>query len=479
MNKITKTTRKAALALSAILCCGLCVPSFSSAGSAEVEIPVYTDGTELFKKELYLGAWSEPEPTDEAFQMYKDAGFNVMYIDNAMMYNSPSFKACLDKCHEYGLKAVSMQGANGRSPISIKCQKNSLENHPAFYGVMMCDEPQGDGTTVSKVNAAVDLTKENGAYKYTETHDNIFKYMLSEYEYVKANPMFFNNSKYCSVILNEGSEVGSFGYGSTKGYSEQVLAHMDQEYRAVEYDKYPYEVLRDGSFSYVKDHLWLNMRIADMCKEYNVGKRVYYYQQYWNPQMREFITTQEITYQLYTAMAYGVNGFVCWMYQSNWNDYNSLDYIYTNSVWGQRELYYYNQQALAEVKKFDHIYLEFADNWVGIMPIVGTEDSNADMMGYDLLTGKNVYSSYDGIQSVSASQDTLIGIMKDSKNRTGYMITNQAYTFTRKTDKVSVKFKNATKALVVQNGVTKTVTLKDGVYNAEIGCGSGVFVIPV
>ena len=474
-----KNTRKIAIALTAFVLCGAFSGFGGGAAVAEAELPVYADGTELWEKELFLGSWAQPSPTDEDYQTYKNAGFNAVYIDNSALYDSPSFKAALDKCAKYDLKAISMQGANGRTPISIKSQTNSLENHPAFYGVMMCDEPQGDGTTSSPVYACVDMKRVNGSLQYTEEYDNIFKYMHSEYEYLKANQTHFNNAKYCSVVLNEGPAVGSFGYGSTKGYGEQVLAKMDPEYRAVEYDKYPYTVLKDGTFTMHSDGLWLHMRIADLCKEYNVSKRVYYYQQYWPTEMREFITVQELTYQLYTAMVFGMNGFVAWMYQSNWNDYNALDYGYTMSVWGAREYYLYNQQALAEIKKFDHIYLEFADNWIGFMPIIGTENSEANMLGFDLLNGTNKLSSYEGIESVTASQDTLIGVMKDGQDRTGYMISNQAYTFRRKSDKVKLKFKNATKALVVEKGETKTVNLTDGVYEAEIECGSGVFVIPV
>ena len=88
-------------------------------------------------------------------------------------------------------------------------------------------------------------------------------------------------------------------------------------------------------------------------------------------------------------------------------------------------------------------------------------------------------SSYDGIASVTASQDTLIGVMKDSENRTGYMISNQAFTFNRKSDRVNIKFNGATKALLVENGDAREVTLENGVLDIEIGCGSGVFVIPV
>lgn len=476
---MNKNYRKAALALTAFVFCSAFSVFLNDTAIAETEIPVYAEGTDLWEKEFFLGSWSQPKATDEDFQMYKDAGFNAVYIDNSALYDTPIFKATLDKCEQFDIKAISMQGANSRTPISIKAQKNSLENHPAFYGVMMCDEPQGDGTTSAPIKACVDTTRVNGSLQYTEQHDNIFKYMYSEYEYLKANQTHYNNAKYCSVVLNEGPTIGSFGYGSTKGYGQQVLAKMDAEYRAVEYDKYPYTVLKDGTFSMHNDGLWLHMRIADLCKEYNVGKRVYYYQQYWPTQMREFITVKELTYQLYTAMVFGMNGFVAWMYQSNWDDYNSLDYGYTVSIWGPREYYLYNQQALTEIKNFDHIYLEFANNWVGFMPVIGTENSEAKMLGFDLLNGPNKLSNYEGIESVTASEDTLIGVFKDSEDRSGYMISNQAYTFRRKSDTVKIKFKNARKALVVENGESKTVVLNDGVYEAEIGCGSGVFVIPV
>ncbi len=476
MNKKLKTV---ALTLTVFLLSGTFGGYVGQSIIAEPEIPVYEQGTELWEKEFFLGSWSQPKATDYDFELYKDAGFNALYIDNAALYDSPTFKATLDKCAKYDLKAISMQGANSRTPISLKSQKNSLENHSAFYGVMMSDEPQGDGTTSSPIKVCVDMKRVDGQLQYTEEYDNIFKYLYSEYEYLKANQTFFNNAKYCSVVLNEGPMVGSFGYGSTKGYGEQVLAKMEPEYRAVEYDKYPYTVLKDGTFSMHDDGLWLHMRIADLCKEYDVGKRVFYYQQYWPTEMREFITVQELTYQLYTAMVFGMNGFVAWMYQSNWNDYSALDYGYTMSIWGPREYYFYNQQALAEIKKFDHIYLEFADNWVGFMPIIGSEYSQADMLGFNYLNGPNKLSSYEGIESITASQDTVVGVMKDSQNRSGYMISNQSYTFNRKSDKVKIKFKNASKALVVEKGETKTVDLNNGIFETEIGCGSGVFVIPV
>ena len=99
--------------------------------------------------------------------------------------------------------------------------------------------------------------------------------------------------------------------------------------------------------------------------------------------------------------------------------------------------------------------------------------------GLDRLTGEGVLTSHEGIESISASHDTLVGAYKDGDGRNGYMITNQSYSLDRMTDTVSVKFKGAKKALVVEKGEQKTVELANGQYTVQLDPGSGVFVIPL
>ena len=45
-------------------------------------------------------------------------------------------------------------------------------------------------------------------------------------------------------------------------------------------------------------------------------------------------------------------------------------------------------------------------------------------------------------------------------------------------DKISVGFQSATKAVVYARGEKSIVELNNGVFNYEIPCGEGVFVIP-
>jgi hypothetical protein len=255
---------------------------------------------------------------------------------------------------------------------------------------------------------------------------------------------------------------------------------MDKEDRVLEYDKYPYSYDQRLGKGFRDSFHWNFLETAKVSKEYEVGKRVFYYQQWFPYALRSQLSTQEITYQFYTAMCFGFNGFVAYKYASYWADYNGITDFTMNSAWGETELNYYNQTAIEEIKKFDYVYLNFADRWEGVIKVTGTEYSSPLVTpGLNRLTGEGVLSSHEGIESITATHDTLVGAFKDGDGRNGYMITNQSYSLDRMTDTVSVQFKNAKKALVVENGEQKTVELEKGKYTVQLAPGGGVFVIPL
>ncbi|MBQ4269458.1 MAG: hypothetical protein IJB97_07425 [Clostridia bacterium] len=330
----------------------------------------------------------------------------------------------------------------------------------------------GRSGTAPNYKPEVEATEKTGWKEY----NTIFDYMYAEYEYLEET----YPDKYYSNVLNFSPEKGGFGHGSLNGYVTQVLSKMDKEDRVLEYDKYPYSYDQRLGKGFRNSFHWNFLEIAKVSKEYEVGKRVFYYQQWFPYALRSQLSTQEITYQFYTAMCFGINGFVAYKYASYWTDYNNLVDFTMNSAWGETELNYYNQTAIEEIKKFDYVYLNFADRWEGIIKVKGTEYSSPLVTpGLDRLTGEGVLASHEGIESIAATHDTLVGAFKDGDGRNGYMITNQSYSLDRMTDTVSVQFKNAKKALVVENGEQKTVELEKGKYTVQLAPGSGVFVIPV
>ena len=460
------------LVLSTSLLSSLIFPYASAMTStAEAVKPEYTDGTELFEKEFMLGAWAEPELSDVRFQRFKDIGFNTMYLLNETKYNTTRLLAYLDKCEDYGLNAIISIGMNRTDPISIKTQKTSLANYPAFYGVHTVDEPLGDGSE-RKENEVKASEKTNG-----ESYNTIYDYMYAEYEYMRDT----YPGRYTGAVIAIGRNNGDFGYAALPAYTTKVLSKMNVEDRTLEYDVYPLKIDKNNKPYLQTTWLWRSYQNAEVAKDYSVPKRTLYYQQEWNYRLREWIGVPELLNQLYTGMCFGVNGLVAFKYDTYWKDFLKPDDFFMVSAWGESELCYYNEKAFEEIKKFDHIYLDFADNWQGVMKVRGTSaNDNEEYRAAEAdLQGKYVLQSYAGLKAVQATEDALVGVMKDKEGRDGYMITNQAFTLDKLSNTVKVSFNGGyTKAIVILNGEETVVDLKDGGCEFTLLPGGGAFVIP-
>lgn len=446
-------------------------PYAPTTGTAETEKPVYTDGTELFTKQLMLGAYAEPEPSDIRFNRLKEIGFNTMYMLNETSYNTARLITYLEKCEEHDLKAIVGIGCNRKAPVSIKTQKTSLAEYDSFMGIYMCDEPLGDGSPLpqDEINATEGTN--------WESYNTIYDYMAAEYEYMKET----YPGRYCSAVICYGMREGWFGYKSLDAYVEKVLSVMEQKDRSLEYDCYPLRVTSEGEAYFGDSWLLGPYKFAETRKDYSVPKLTFFYQQEWDYKLRERIGIPELLYQLYTSMCFGVNGLVAYKYDSYWTDWLKANDFFMHSAWGESELCYYNQVAFAELKKFDHIYLDFVNNWQGVMSVYGTSgNDNKEYRNVEqYLEGKYVLESYAGLQSITATEDALIGVMKDSQGRDGYMVTNQAFSLDKLSNTVKMAFNGGySKAIVVLNGEETVVELKDGACEFTLAPGKGAFVIP-
>ena len=82
------------------------------------------------------------------------------------------------------------------------------------------------------------------------------------------------------------------------------------------------------------------------------------------------------------------------------------------------------------------------------------------------------------ISSYSATNDAIIGCLKDLNGYDGFMLVNSTDPSDKKTATVSVTFNDATRAKVYIDGVENDVELTNGAYSAELAPGQGIFVIP-
>ena len=443
--------------------------------TAAVGTPTYLaepTASKLWENELYIGAWCEPSTADDEFQAFKDAGFNVMYLANKMNYNTNMMKAYLDKCLEEGLYVVSMVGMNRDKPISMRIADKTvydLNDYPNFLGVGACDEPLG---------APVEANETNGVYK---RFDTIYDYLLDEYRFINEN--YPNAIVYDSVIA-QGRYANDFGFGAMEDWSEGVLKYMDAEDRQVSIDHYPYKYDTRANQRYTRTgrFMWALQNARKSIDKYQSKINYFYYQQEWDAGIREIVSTQEILYMLYSSMAYGFNSFVAFKYEPYWNiGVNQQTFI--KSPYGQKtEFWYYNQQAINEIKKFDHIYLQFTEKnggaWQGAMFFEGTQNTRVE---HRANSDEDIafMQSYAGISTVTATQDTVVGVMKDKDGRDGFMFTNQSDSLDRLQDTVTATFPGKTRAIVVEKGEWKEVTLTNNALSMNIAPGGGIFVIPL
>ena len=338
---------------------------------------------------------------------------------------------------------------------------------------------------------------------------------------------------FTSVISNKAIP-DSFGYESLKSYCESVLTGKHDttitaddtipvpvDDRFIEIDFYPYSIDdRTGEIVINKQYLNRLLEYRYYIDAYDVPMTNVYYQNWFVDDLLPYIDEGALTQQFYTIMSYGIKGLTVWYYNMYWTDFGTNNEVMVDEWLQRTELWYYNKAGFDEIQQFDHVYLQFCapDKWQGIMTINGTEYSTGgegmfdailnqpytfgrptdtydvfDFAGSTMTPNKakvfaenyvqnhyyNENRLYSGIERVSATGDTTIGIMKDASGRDGYVITNQNFVIDRIENDVSVDFAGASRAMVWQEGVYRLVDLDNGVLNLHLGVGDGVFVIPL
>ncbi len=188
---------------------------------------------------------------------------------------------------------------------------------------------------------------------------------------------------------------------------------------------------------------------------------------------------EEITMQLYSAMACGASMFEYFMYNSDSTINGIID------VNGEkRKLYDATKQANVEALPFSNIINTF--EWKGAEIIKGSTSKNSDAIKTVTDSGLNLLLDdlADGVLSgTSAGYDALVGYYKKD-GYDGYMLANfNDPKQVTSNNSVTMKFEGCNYARIYtsENGTfeTKTIELSDGSYTFTLKPGSGCFVIPV
>ncbi len=445
-----------------------------------------------------VGGW-EGWITEKDFQDYLNCGFTYLLPEQDGLYDctySDSVNS-VDNFYESDLYEYMKLAEKMNIPVYVHA--NSLT-----------------GMTMDKDGVLTDTNKAFLDKLYADMSKyRMFKgYSLADEPTYESATSFLETKKYLEAIDSTKSfytaflpmpdlesAIPSFAANATN-IEDAYKSYMDDFYQATGsfmYDRYPL-IGNTKSGNSLDENWFANLRlVANHAKtnKYDAGITVqstsYGYAFNWqmqeNPEYHRSIETKaDVGFQVYTALAYGMKNINYYSYWTHWttqargiNGSAMVNYPMDengnpiNGAEGVKTNAYYAVKAInQEIKKFDHVFLDF--DWKGTMALVpdGTEMST-------VLSGalENATNYQPEGMAATATQETIIGCMQDGRGRDGYMIANATEPSAGKTSVVTVNFAGTTKALAYIEGNETEITLTNGTYQFEIGAGEGVFVIPL
>ena len=167
----------------------------------------------------------------------------------------------------------------------------------------------------------------------------------------------------------------------------------------------------------------------------------------------------DIGFQIYTAMAYGMQEFNYFTYMDHPKDTTVEDAMNDNA-----QVYTAVQSINQEIDSFANVFKAFT--WKDTLDIAAG--------------ATNTSTGNARLTSVSAANArAFVGCMKDADGFDGYMVANAEGPRAGKTATVTLIFKSATKAMIYKGTSCETVSLTDGVCPVSLAAGEGAFMIPI
>lgn len=424
--------------------------------------------------------------TKEAFQDYIDCGFTYLLTeqDAAYDYNYQKEQSVsefeksdlypyMELAEEMNIPVVVY--ANNLTQMTGSTDPRLTEDQKAFLAEMVADLSQYKmfkGFTF-RDEPSIGSAKTFGAVK--EYLDSLKSDL---YYFTSFLPIYCNDLTRLSTEHTDDKEAA---------YTDYINAFSDAV-GTFSYDSYPLYTDPVKGTTFVDDTWFQNLRIvAENAKEkdYDAGITIQSFAggnagaEGLSVHKRATDSKADITFQLYTSLAYGmkyINYYTYWEHwaQSDTESYYSSMVMYPEEN-GQEPIktdaYYAVKEANEEIKKFDHVFMKF--DWLGTTALT-SEDK-------DLTTALKLAGDYQSprIASAAATDDAIIGCMKDADGYDGYMIVNATDPGQKLSNTVTVEFKETSKVLAYINGEEQTVTPEDGKYTFELEAGAGVFVIPI
>lgn len=416
--------------------------------------------------------------TKEDFLDYKECGFTYLLADYDAMYDTTvpfegsSIQKYLEIAEEAGLDVIVSSEQltlmtssddyrlNDDLKMMLDDMVRDLSQHKAFKGFSFRDEPD---------------------FAAAKTFGAVQNYLLEK------NPDLFFFTSLLPIYADPIRLTDNYDGSIENAYVDYVDA-FGENTGVFFYDSYPL-YLNPVTNETRLDDTWLqNLRIvAERAQEKKFVPGITIQSCAFGEWDKENVQEykrgtdkkEDIAFQVYSSLAYGMKYLTYFTY---WEHINSgyAEEFYTSMVMYpekaggkpvKTDAYYAVKEVNEEIKKFDHVFMKY--DWLGTMNLTG-ENAQKSLM----LSQAGNYVS-PRIEKATATDETIIGCMKDKDGYDGFWIVNVTDPGKKLSDSVTVTFKKASKAIVYVEGEEQTIELQDGTYTFELPSGEGVFVIPI
>lgn len=429
------------------------------------------------EKQFELAGYVCPrEVSEESYQLYKDAGFNLVALSMSRTEGQGFEK---DNTHYLG-SSLTEKALKICKKLGLKAHLNGVVDHWVIESIEGENYFNADGKNFSQFDIYDDykdvivgahIADEPKLDDLTEIANN--KTLIEDFKKVYPGADYVINL----IPSYAGAEV--YGYEDYESmfeyYGESVMSQFENPYISIDY--YPF--VPESHHSYPRrDELLINYDLmAQTAKKYN-AKKTMILQSATGAEFAEELTEGDMRLQINTALAYGARQLQYYCYTVPLiYDYN---YCIMNRDDTPSNLYYYLQTIHKEIQSYASVILSY--DWDESTAVNAVGFSDYKDVTYYMFKDEPAFATSEHYEKAIATQNLVISRFTSDEYGEAFMFVN--YAEADQTNIATITFKNCKKIAVYggngYSGTPKIVELdEENKYRTELQYGEGIFVVPL
>ncbi|MDE6402161.1 MAG: hypothetical protein K2L54_06060, partial [Clostridiales bacterium] len=248
--------------------------------------PEYEDN-----KSMWIGGWDVPLNTKEDYQMAKDMGLTHMFIDNMFAKKgTDAYYQQLRFCEEVGLKAIVGMDTSLNNEAGVQLDETDYSIYPAVDMINVWDEPYMEN--FEEVARRID--------RLNEIYDGKMQLYINQSPYnPKTATQMVSSQEFLTAVW------------------DQLLSKINGR-KIFSTDIYPM-IEKYGEYQLATGWLSGMEAYANFTKKYrSEGAEFHMFiQSYSDDSRRDVLSKADLSFQVYTDMCFGINGFSYFTYRKS------------------------------------------------------------------------------------------------------------------------------------------------------------------